>query len=333
MTQKHVLLTGVTGFVGAALLKYLLDQNYRVSVLSRQPIDMVSADLDVLLIDDLEALCEPNSTAANVVADKLPDVDCVVHCAGLAHNRNKSKSVKPFYRINRNVTIALGRLAADAGVKRFIFISTIGVNGNETRSGLNPDLPEKFTESDMPNPHNDYALSKWEAEQGLNLIASSTNMEVVIIRAPLIYDVDAPGNFRRLIKLVDLALPLPFGKIHNHRSLLALDNLVDFVFLTITHPCAANETFLVADNEALSTTEIISKIALARNKKLLLLPVPVSLIRILANIIGKSIIVESLIGSLVIDITKARRLLNWMPKMDMEQQLHSSIQLRQSSEN
>ena len=178
MTQKHVLLTGATGFVGAALLKYLLDQNYRVSVLSRRPIDVVSTNLNVLLIDDLQALCEPDSTAANVVAGKLQDVDCLVHCAGLAHNLNKSNSVEPFYRINRDVTAALGRLAADAGVKRFIFISTIGVNGNETRSSLNPGLPEQFTESDLPRPHNDYAASKLQAEE---LTVSSLELSSIMI--------------------------------------------------------------------------------------------------------------------------------------------------------
>lgn len=326
MIQKHVLLTGATGFVGAALLKYLLDQNYRVSVLSRRPINMVSNDLDVLLIDDLEALCEPDSNAANVVAGKLQDVDCVAHCAGLAHNLNKSNSVEPFYRINRDVTAALGRLAADAGVKRFIFISTIGVNGNETRSNLNPDLPEQFTETDIPKPHNDYAASKLQAEELLRDISQATSLEVTIIRPPLIYGEHAKGNFALLAKIIAKNIPLPLASVANQRSLLAIDNLVDFIDVCIRHPKAANQIFLVADGDDISTPDLLKHVARGMGKKAILLPFPVKLLVWFAKILGKKRMVMSLVGSLKLDVSKAKELLDWHPVIRIEKQINFSYE-------
>lgn len=321
MIQKHVLLTGATGFVGAALLKYLLDQNYRVSVLSRRPIDMVSADLDVVLLNDLEALCEPDSTAANVVASKLQDIDCVVHCAGLAHNLNEANSVEPFYRINRDVTAALARLAADAGVKRFIFISTIGVNGNETRSNLNPDLPEQFTASDIPNPHNDYAVSKLQAEELLLGISQVTSLEVTIIRPPLIYGENAKGNFALLAKVIAKKIPLPFATVKNQRSILAIDNLIDFIDVCIRHPKAANQTFLVADGDDVSTADLLKQVASGMRKKVILLPFPVKSLVWMAKMLGKQQMAISLVGSLSVDTSKARKLLSWQPVVTLQQQL------------
>lgn len=316
------MLTGSTGFVGNALLKYLLRQNYQVSVLTRRPNQMVSVDLDELHIEDLGALCVPDSSEAGLVACKLQGIDCVVHCAGLAHNRNKSNSIEPFYRINRDVTAALGRLAADAGVKRFVYISTIGVNGNETRSSLNPDLPEKFTESDTPKPHNAYADSKLQAEDVLWSISQATSMEVTIIRPPLIYGKSAKGNFALLAKVIAKNIPMPLASVDNQRSILAIDNLIDFIDVCIGHPQAANQIFLVADGDDVSTPDLLKQVAIGMEKKVILLPFPVRPLVFLAKMIGKHQMIVSLVGSLSVDTSKARQLLGWQPVVTIEQQLN-----------
>lgn len=319
--KKHILLTGATGFVGSALLKYLLHQNYHVSVISRKPIDTDAADMDVLLVEGLEQLCELDSQVVSEVVDKLRDVDFVVHCAGLAHKLNPSDSVEPFYRINRDVTKALASLAADAGVKRFIFISTIGVNGNETKSRLNLDLPECFTESDNPNPHNEYAASKLQAETLLRDIIKSKKLEVTIIRPPLIYGNNAKGNFALLEKVLVKNIPLPFASVANQRSILAIDNLVNFIGVCLTHPRAANEVFLIADGADVSTPELLQQVASMLGKKAVLLSFPVSVLVFLAKLVGKHNLAISLVGSLRLDTTKARRLLGWQPVTSLTNQM------------
>lgn len=321
MAIPSVLLTGATGFVGAALLKYLLRENYHVCVIGRKPVDIASPNLDEVLIDDLSAICQSDSSVCTAVANKLKNVDFVVHCAGLAHNLNPANSVEPFYKVNRDVTAALANLAAQADVKRFIFISTIGVNGNETRSHLNQKLPECFAETDSANPHNDYARSKLEAEEALWVVNKSTGMEITIIRPPLIYGAKAKGNFALLKKVVDKNIPLPFANINNLRSFVALDNLVDFTGVCLKHPNAANQVFIIADGEDISTADLLRQVAKASGQKAFLLPFPVRLLAWMADLLGKQQLATSLLGSLRLDISKARNLLGWRPVITMTQQL------------
>jgi nucleoside-diphosphate-sugar epimerase len=209
----------------------------------------------------------------------------------------------------------LAKQAVEAGVERFIFLSSIGVNGNQNN--------QPFLENDIPNPQEPYAISKYEAEQGLLKLAQNSSLEMVIIRPPLVYGNNAPGNFGRLIQWASskLILPLPLGAVNNARSLVAIDNLVSFIAICTLHSKAANEIFLISDNDNLSTTQLLKKIAKAFNKKALLLPVPVSWIVFVAKLLGKEADVTRLFSSLIVDSSKARDLLDWHPITTMDEQL------------
>ena len=209
----------------------------------------------------------------------------------------------------------MAKEAVVSKVKRFIFLSSIRVNGNQSN--------QPFLEIDTPNPQEPYAISKYEAEQGLFKISKKTRMEVVIIRPPLVFGAKAPGNFGRLLHWVNAKypIPLPFGSINNSRSLVALDNLVDFIILCISHKKAANEVFLISDREDLSTTQLLRKIANTFDKKEFLLSVPVGLMIFMAGLLGRKADATRLFSSLQVDSSKAKELLNWNPKITMDEQL------------
>jgi len=227
-----------------------------------------------------------------------------------------------YRRVNVDGALNLARQAATAGVKRFIFISSIGVNGNiNTRP---------FTEGDTPNPAELYAQSKWEAEQGLWEIQRETGMELVIIRPPLVYGPNAPGNFGSLMRWVEKGVPLPLGAIHNQRSLVALDNLVDLIIACIDHPAAANQVFLAGDGQDLSTTELLRGVARAMGKSSRLIPVPSSLLMLGATLLGKKAVAQRLLGSLRVDISKARNVLGWEPPISVEEGLRRCFPERSS---
>jgi nucleoside-diphosphate-sugar epimerase len=244
----------------------------------------------------------------------LQGVATVVHCAGRAHVMSDTVAdpLAVFRAANRDGSLNLAQQAVNAGVKRFVFISSIGVNGSQT------EVVKPFFETDQAKPHNDYALSKWEAEQGLMQIAAETGLEVVIIRPPLVYGPNAPGNFGSLMRAVQRAWPLPLGAVHNQRSLVALDNLVDFIVTCITHPQAANQTFLVSDGQDLSTTELVRGMAQAAGVPARLLPVPVWALQAGATLLGKGDAVQRLCGNLQVDISKARNLLGWTPPVSVD---------------
>ena len=224
-----------------------------------------------------------------------------------------------FRTVNTVGTLNLARQAVAAGVKRFLFLSSIGVNGMQTESY------QAFSEADQANPHNAYALSKWEAEQGLMRIAAETGLEVVIIRPPLVYGCRAPGNFGSLTRAVQRGLLLPLASVHNQRSLVGLDNLVDFIITCVTHPQAANETFLVSDGQDLSTTELVRGMALAAGVPSRLLPVPVWALQAAATLLGKGDAVQRLCDNLQVDISKARNLLGWVPPVSVTEGLRRAM--------
>lgn len=241
--------------------------------------------------------------------------DVVIHLAARAH-RTKNEVVDPiaeYRRVNVDATLSLAREAAALGVKRFIFISSIGVNGNINR------LP--FTENDTPSPSDYYAQSKWEAEQGLWEIQNDTGMELVIIRPPLVYGPNAPGNFGSLIRWIEKGVPLPLGSIKNQRSLVSVDNLVDLMITCIDHPAAANQMFLAGDGQDLSTTELLQGVATAIGKPSKLIPVPAPILMFAATVLGKRRDAQRLLGSLQVDITKTRDLLGWTPPISVEEGL------------
>ncbi|CAM3614051.1 NAD-dependent epimerase/dehydratase family protein [Halomonas lysinitropha] len=297
-----VLVTGASGFIGSAVVARLEETPaMRVVGCSRAGGRVLWASPELSDSADWSGL--------------LAGVDCVIHTAGRAHvlAEEAQDSLAEFRRVNVLGTLRLAGQAAAAGVKRFLFISSIGVNGNcNTRP---------YTESDTPQPAEPYAQSKWEAEQGLWEIQRETGMEVVIIRPPLVYGPDAPGNFGLLSKVATKGLPLPLAGIRNRRSFVSVWNLVDFIVLCIDHPRAAGQTFLVADGEDVSTSELLRKLARAavRPSRLFWLPAP--LLKAGATALGKRGIYDRLFDSLQVDARHARRTLGWVPPLSLDEGL------------
>ena len=304
-----LLITGATGFIGKSLVAELMRQNFNISIAVRQKSNLFPDKVKQFVVGDFES--NPDFSTS------LAEVDCVIHLAGKAHVLVKSKVsvLDGFRKINSELTLNLAKQAVMAGVERFIFLSSIGVNGNKST--------KPFLEDDAPNPQEPYAISKHEAEKGLLQLAENSNLEVVIIRPPLVYGNNAPGNFGRLLQWAGarFMLPLPLGAVNNARSLIAIDNLVSFIIICTLHPKAANEIFLISDNDNLSTTQLLKNIAKAFNKKSLLLPVPISWMIFVAKLLGKEADAVRLFSSLVIDSSKARDLLDWHPVTTMDEQL------------
>mgnify|MGYP006412590361 CR=1 FL=1 len=305
-----LLITGATGFIGKSLVAELMRQNFNISIAVRQKSNLFPDKVKQFVVGDFES--NPDFSTS------LAEVDCVIHLAGKAHVLDKSKVsvLDGFRKINSELTLNLAKQAVMAGVERFIFLSSIGVNGNKST--------KPFLEDDAPNPQEPYAISKHEAEKGLLQLAENSNLEVVIIRPPLVYGNNAPGNFGRLLQWAGarFMLPLPLGAVNNARSLIAIDNLVSFIIICTLHPKAANEIFLISDNDNLSTTQLLKNIAKAFNKKSLLLPVPISWMIFVAKLLGKEADAVRLFSSLVIDSSKARDLLDWHPITTMDEQLY-----------
>lgn len=301
-----VLVTGANGYIGAALSKHLVGENISVHGLVRaEPPEATGVVYHVGSLDDQAFL-----------RGCLAGVDCVIHLAGRAHviHEESGSSLEAFRTVNRDATINLACVAQEVGVKRFVFISSIGVNGGETEGGA-------FTENSQPAPHADYAVSKLEAEEGLIALLSGSSMELVIIRPPLVYGIGAPGNFSRLLRLISLGLPLPFGMVDNSRSLISLDNLVDFITLCILHPQAMGQLFLVSDGDDVSTPQMMRALARGMGRKPLFFPVPKWLLKFGSKLVGKEALYKQLCGSLRVDSAKARDLLGWSPKRYTLQEL------------
>lgn len=308
-----MLLTGATGFVGSAITLFLCQQGYSLTTAVRRIDHTIPSIIQQKLVGDLL----PNTDWANT----LNDVDTLIHLAARAHIL-KDQATDPlaaFRETNTYATLNLAQQAANAGVRRFIFISSIGVNGNQTYA-------QPFTADDLPTPAEPYAISKHEAEIGLHQIAAETGMEVVIIRPPLVYGANAPGNFGQLIKTVAHGIPLPLGNIHNQRSLIALPNLIDLITTCINHPAAANQTFLVSDGEDLSTTELLQRLSRALGKPARLLPIPQSWLETVLTLLGKRAIAQRLCGNLQVDISKTRDLLGWTPPVSVNAALRQTAQ-------
>lgn len=254
-----------------------------------------------------------NSCWANLVHE----VDTVIHCAARAHvmNDHSIDPLKAFQEINVGGTLNLARQAALQGVRRFIFISSIKVNGESTA------FERPYHADNVPAPEDPYGLSKLEAEQGLQQLSAATGLEVVIIRPPLVYGRGVKGNFASLIKLIEMGVPLPLGAIHNKRSLVGIDNLVDLIIRCIDHPAAANQVFLAGDGEDLSTTQLLRGVAKAMGRPSRLIPAPVSLLQLGASLLGKKALAQRLLGTLQVDITKTRELLDWTPPVSVDEGL------------
>lgn len=299
-----VFVTGASGFIGRALCQALVTQGDEVTALVRSPWQMRGVQV---IQGDLEAL--------SAFEQSLNGVDCVVHLAGRAHLLQDSAAdpLMEFRNVNRDATVRLAEIARAAGVKRFIFMSSIGVNGSHTQG-------QPFDETSAVNPYTPYALSKLEAEQALAQVFANSATDHVIIRPPLVYATDAPGNFGRLLKLVASGLPLPLAGLRNSRNLVALENLVDFILLACRTPAAADQVYLVADDQAVSTSDIIRLLGQGMQRRVLNLPVPGLMLGGLLAVLGKGTLRTQLCSSLEVDNRKARSL-GWTPRVTAQQAL------------
>nr|WP_250646599.1 SDR family oxidoreductase [Pseudomonas oligotrophica] len=295
-------MTGCSGFIGRHLFRCLGDfARYDVTCAVRS-LSIIPAKNEIL-VEGLRG--DTNWTRA------LKGQQVVIHLAARAHvAKDGMVDQHEYSQVNVAGTVSLARQAVAAGVKRFIFLSSIGVNGN-----LNS---RPFTAADQANPAEPYAQSKWEAEQELWEMQRGTGMEIVIIRPPLVYGPGAPGNFGSLVRWIEKGLPLPLGAIHNKRSLVGIDNLIDLIIRCIDHPAAANQVFLAGDGEDLSTTELLRGVGRAMGKPARLIPVPAGLLQLGATVLGKKAMAQRLLGSLQVDISKTCELLDWKPPYTVE---------------
>jgi nucleoside-diphosphate-sugar epimerase len=296
--MASVCVTGATGFVGSRLVQALKQQGHVICPISFR---------------------ESLATKRFAV---MSSCETLIHTAARVHVMKDvaADPLSDFRNSNSTATVELARNAALAGVKRFIFISSIKVNGEST------DSRPPFSAEDAPSPLDFYGISKMEAEQGLAAVAAQTGMQVVIIRPPLVYGPGVKANFRSMMRWLRLGIPLPFGAIHNERSLVSLDNLVDLLVTCVAHPAAANQTFLVSDGEDLSTTQLLTRMGLALEIRTRLLPVPASVIRWGAALVGKADIAQRLCCSLQVDISKTRQLLDWDPPVSVDQGLRKAAE-------
>lgn len=313
--MMRVLLTGATGFVGRRLVGRL----------------STSSDVEVVLALRSVAPKAPIGTITASVKGLAPDtnwqpaldgISIVIHAAARVHvmKDTAADSLAEFRSVNVEGTLNLARQAARSGVERFIFISSIKVNGETTQLG------KPYLADDFPAPVDPYGISKMEAERGLREIAAQTGMEVVIIRPPLVYGPGVKANFLAMMRWLWRGIPLPLGSIHNRRSLVALDNLVDLIVTCVDHPAAANQTFLVSDGEDVSTTQLLRRMGDALGKPARLIPVPAGVLKFGAALLGKPEVAQRLCGSLQVDISKTRELLGWNPPVSLDEGLRQTAE-------
>lgn len=309
------LLTGASGFVGRGVLERLSSRaSVKTVAITRSPLIGLPICVTNLQIAGIESQQDWHPALAGV--------DVVIHCAARVHVMNdiEADPLVAFRQVNVDGTLNLARQAALAGVKRFIFVSSIKASGEETVLGV-PYVAEA-----QALPSDPYGITKLEAEQGLLTLAAETGMEVVVIRPVLVYGPGVKANFLSMMHWLHRGVPLPLGAVHNKRSLVALDNLVDLIMTCVVHPAAANQIFLVSDGEDLSTTELLCRMGMALGKPARLLPVPSWLIKRGAAILGKQALAQRLCGSLQVDINKNRELLGWGPPVSVDEALRRTAE-------
>ena len=315
MSSKIFLVTGGSGFVGRALIN-------RLTLIAGSTVIAPVRNVASTFPEGVRSIPFTNLDATFNWSEELKDVDCVVHAAARVHVMNdvSADPLAAFREVNVEATLNLARQAAASGTKRFIFISSIKVNGEGAEPGT------VYRADDVPAPIDPYGVSKLEAEQGLKELAAVTGMEVVIIRPVLVYGPGVKANFLSMMRWLYRGVPLPFGAVHNQRSLVAIDNLVDLIVTCSDHPAAANQVFLVSDGEDISTTQLLRKLAGALGKPARLLPIPVWLMSGAAALLGQRALSDRILGSLQVDISKNRKLLGWTPPVTLDKALSLTAQ-------
>ena len=338
----NVLVTGANGFIGSALCERLLAEGRQVRGAVRSQVGRVS------LPAGIEAVSIGSIGPDTDWSKALNGVDTVVHLAARVHvmNNNAFDSLTAFRRVNVKGTKRLAQQALAANVSRFFFMSSIKVIGEGTGDKIRDQPPTQpyvvprrsevrcqgsvskqfFSEEDVPEPQDPYAVSKWEAEQVLHEIAATTDLELVVLRPPLVYGPGVKANFLRLLESVARGVPLPLANVNNQRSLIYIRNLVDAVVTCISHPKAAGQTCLVSDGEDVSTPELIRRIGFALERPAHMFPFPTFLIKFAGRLLGKSAEVERLLGSLMVDCSKIKRELGWKPPYTMAQGLEETAE-------
>lgn len=308
-----VVVTGATGFVGREVVERLANDGHTVRAAVRRAGRRWPAGVQECLVGEIDGRTDWRAALAGA--------DAVVHCAARAHllTDEAMDPLAAFRRVNTEGSLALARQAATVGVRRLVFVSSIGVHGAET--GERP-----FHADDVPAPHSPYAQSKLEAETGLRALAADSGLPLVVLRPPLVYGPGAPGNFARLMQAVHRGWPLPLGGVQNRRSLVARANLVDLLIHALHHPAAVGGTWLVSDGEDVSTTELLRRVAKALGRTPRLLPVPGIWLRRLANLTGRAELGQRLFGSLQVDMRRTQDRLQWRPPVTMQQELDAAAQ-------
>ena len=303
----NLLVTGANGFIGSKLCEKVLNIGWHVRGTVRPSTyrNNLPSDIDVVPIEEIGPLTDWSKV--------MSGVDTVVHLAARVHVINDiAADVSDAYgSVNVAGTERLARMAAASGIRRFIYLSTVKVNG-EGRSS-------PYTEKDNPKPIDPYGISKWESEKRLHEIINHTELEVVILRPPMVYGPGVKANFLRLLNVVERGIPLPLANVNNHKSLIYLENLLDAIVTCINHPRAAGQTFLVSDDRDLSTPELIRLMAKAMGRKVRLFSFPPDMLKIMGKITGRSAEIDRLLGSLCVDSSKIRRMLGWKPPYNIEE--------------
>ena len=306
---ESILVTGANGFVGSALCRRLRDAGMPVRAAVRDRLSIPASGSEHGRCDWMVLHDQSTDTETQQALD---GVKAVIHLAARVHimEDRAGDPLGEFRRINTDWTERLARAAARQGVRRFVFVSSIKVNGEEST------VP--FTEQDAPNPQDPYGISKWEAEQALAAVSSETGLEMVVVRSPLVYGPGVGGNFLQLLNVLRRGIPLPLALVENRRSLIFLGNLVDALMHCAQDTRAAGRTYLVSDGEDLSTPELIRRIAKASGVSARLWNVPLPLLRLVGQVLGKSMVIDRLLGSLQIDSSRIRRELDWHPPCSVD---------------
>lgn len=304
--QTKILITGSNGFLGQYLCQFLAEQNYSILAQTRKAqtfAHLSISNINFDLNDNLDSV-------------DLSQIEVIIHCAGRAHVMNETavSPLEAYRQTNVQGTLNLAKKAMQNGVKRFIYLSSIKVNGEETRE-------TSFKPDDLFKSNDPYGVSKYEAEQALLKLSEQTGLEVVIIRPVLIYGPHVKANFKNMINLANKKIPLPIGCLDNKRSIVSVYNLADLIEVCLTHPNAKNEIFLVSDQDDISVKQLFEKLAHYQNNKLMILPIPKKLISLLATLVGKGAMASRLCSELVVDTSKNTALLDWRAPYSVDDSL------------